>query len=449
MSREKPQLPHSEVIERLVLAGFVADPLLVGTARDMLDAKDFDFALRSELFTIATGLPSLDRVLLREALKAHPSEAKRSSLLAELDACFAAQGFFGLEFRFEAYCVELRERSVSRALISFAKTLAQTGPEGLLNGSAWNDAADAEIQRIVSRRVKVATGPQEFEKVLEEVSAMSEAPAASGVGKTGLVDLDLKIGQLQRGGLYVLAGRPSMGKSALALQVCLEVAAQGQRTLVFSYEMNRHELSYRALGMVTGIETDRILRKRLSDAEKSLVQQANMALRAINLKVVSWATTSIEEVQRTARAEARANGGQLGVILVDYLQLMSTGKRHSNNEQALSQISHELKALAVELNCAVIAVSALNRDCEKREDMRPRLSDMRECGAIEYDANVLIAIHRQEFYTREKAMPEDIGVAEAIVLKQRGGEPGTVRLRFHGPCTRFSDMRVERHLRSV
>jgi replicative DNA helicase len=433
--------PKSDVLERLVLATILTNKQALGASRDLLEAADFWAQTRSTLFDIVSKLPRADLVIAREAVTQHPNEKTAASLLEEINFCLSTARIIGAEFEFEDYCSELRERRLSRELMNFSEWLMKSGHEGIVNGSAWNEQAEAEFGKVFSRRKKGSKAPEEFGDVLAEADAVLEAPEGSQanfVGSTGLIDLDRVIGQLARGDLYIIAARPAMGKSALAFQIAMAIAIE-HRVLVWSYEMSRAQLAHRALSHLTGVPSKRIASGHLDPKERAAVKQANLGLRALNLRVINWESKTIEELRAKARSEVR-DKGPVGLIVADYVQLMEVRGRSSNQDEKLSNVVNGLKGLATEFNCAVIAVSSLNREVERREDKRPNLSDMRECGAIEYAANTVIGLYREEYYRKEECAEELRGVAEAIVMKQRNGQTGTVRLRFEPTCTTFLNL---------
>jgi replicative DNA helicase len=291
---------------------------------------------------------------------------------------------------------------------------------------------------------------------------------------TGLRALDVKMGGLQRSDLIVLAGRPGMGKTALATNIAYNVAkahraevqADGTMKSVnggivgfFSCEMSAEQLATRILAEQTGISSSMIRRGGISQGEFDTIRDYTIELQHLPLYVDETGGLSISQLTARARRLKRQKG--LDLIVVDYIQLLQgSGKRSDNRVQEVTEITTSLKALAKELNIPVIALSQLSRQVESRDDKHPQLSDLRESGSIEQDADVVLFVYREEYYLQNKepkmGTPEHekwqtemdfaLGKAEVIVAKQRHGPTGTVPLQFEGQFTRFSDLAQDGHL---
>jgi replicative DNA helicase len=243
---------------------------------------------------------------------------------------------------------------------------------------------------------------------------------------------------LQAGDLVVLAARPSMGKTAFAINIAEHVALnEGLPVAVFSMEMGAAQLAVRIVGSIGRIDQSHLRTGKLSDEEWPRLTEAIEKLRNISLHIDETAGLKTSELRANARRLSR-QCGQLGLIVVDYLQLMS-GSTGSDENRAteLGEISRGLKMLAKELKCPVIALSQLNRSVEQRPDKRPMMSDLRESGAIEQDADIIMFIYRDDYYNKDSREP---GVAEIIIGKQRNGPTGTVKLAFLKPLTRFESL---------
>jgi replicative DNA helicase len=295
----------------------------------------------------------------------------------------------------------------------------------------------------------------------------------SGVA-TGLRDLDNRMGGLQRSDLIVLAGRPGMGKTALATNIAFNIARAHQDELqpdgtrktinggivgFFSCEMSAEQLATRILAEQTKIASSAIRRGGITQAEFDKVRDYTIELQSLPLFVDETGGLSISQLTARARRLKRQKG--LDVIMVDYIQLLQgSGKRSDNRVQEVTEITTSLKALAKELNCPIIALSQLSRQVESRDDKRPQLSDLRESGSIEQDADVVMFVYREEYYLQNKeprpGTPEhekwqlDMslvhGRAECIIAKQRHGPTGTIDLQFEGQFTKFSDLAQDAQL---
>jgi replicative DNA helicase len=275
--------------------------------------------------------------------------------------------------------------------------------------------------------------------LLDRVQEMADNPNDVTGVPTGFYDLDRMTAGFQAGDLIVLAARPSMGKTALAINIAENVALQeGLPVAVFSMEMGAAQLAVRIVGSIGRIDQSHLRTGKLTDEEWPRLTEAIEKLRTISLHIDESAGLTSSELRANARRLAR-QCGQLGLIVVDYLQLMSgSASGDENRATELGEISRGLKMLAKELKCPVIALSQLNRSVETRPDKRPMMSDLRESGAIEQDADIIMFIYRDEYYTKEAC--KEPGVAEVIIAKQRNGPTGTVKLAFLKPITKFENL---------
>jgi replicative DNA helicase len=252
---------------------------------------------------------------------------------------------------------------------------------------------------------------------------------------TGFYDFDRMTSGFQPGDLVVLAARPSMGKTALAINIAEHVALHEQLPVaVFSMEMGASQLAVRIVGSIGRIDQTHLRTGKLTDEEWPRLTEAIERLRDVSLHIDETPGLNTSELRANARRLAR-QCGKMGLIVVDYLQLMSGSSNESDNRATeLGEISRGLKMLAKELQCPVLALSQLNRSVETRTDKRPMMSDLRESGAIEQDADVIMFIYRDDYYNKDSKEP---GVAEVIIAKQRNGPTGTVKLTFLKHITKF------------
>jgi replicative DNA helicase len=275
--------------------------------------------------------------------------------------------------------------------------------------------------------------------LLDRVQEMADNPNDITGVPTGFYDLDRLTAGLQPGDLIVLAARPSMGKTAFAINIAEHVALkEGLPVAVFSMEMGASQLAVRIVGSIGRIDQSHLRTGKLSDEEWPRLTEAIERLRNISLHIDETAGLTVSELRANARRLAR-QCGKLGLIVVDYLQLMSGSSGNDENRATeLGEISRGLKMLAKELQCPVIALSQLNRSVETRPDKRPMMSDLRESGAIEQDADIIMFIYRDEYYTKDAC--KEPGVAEILIAKQRNGPTGMVKLAFLKPLTRFESL---------
>jgi replicative DNA helicase len=269
---------------------------------------------------------------------------------------------------------------------------------------------------------------------------MADSPNDITGVPSGFVDFDKMTSGMQAGDLIVLAARPSMGKTALAINIAEHVALnEGLPVAVFSMEMGASQLAIRIVGSIGRIDQQRLRTGKLNQEEWPRLTEAIEKLRNISLHIDETPSLTPMELRANARRLARTCG-KLGLIVVDYLQLMSGNTSSSNGDNRateIGEISRGLKMLAKELQCPVIALSQLNRSVETRTDKRPMMSDLRESGAIEQDADVIMFIYRDDYYNKDSKEP---GVAEIIIGKHRNGPTGTVKLAFLKPITRFESL---------
>ena len=334
--------------------------------------------------------------------------------------------------------------SVRRQLITVGEDVVNAAFDSPVDSSPEKQIQEAEGRLYaLAENGKYGKGFVTFGEALLQSVEMAGAAyerdgGLSGIS-TGLVDLDRQMGGLQRSDLIVLAGRPSMGKTALAINIAEHVALnEGLPVAVFSMEMGAAQLAVRVVGSIGRIDQSHLRTGKLTDDEWPRLSEAIERLRNVSLHIDESAGLNSAQLRANARRLAR-KCGKLGLIVVDYLQLMSgTDSDGENRATELGEISRGLKTLAKELQCPVIALSQLNRSVESRPDKRPMMSDLRESGAIEQDADIIMFIYRDEYYTKEAS--KDPGVAEIIIAKQRNGPTGTVKLAFLRNITKFESL---------
>ena len=342
-----------------------------------------------------------------------------------------------------AYAQVVKERSSLRNLIEAAQEIADSGfsPEGRTS-TQLIDEAEHRIMQISEQGAK-AGGPQEVNPLLKSTLARIEELFNSDGDITGITtgfsDLNDMTSGLQPSDLVIVAGRPSMGKTSFAMNLVENaVLAEGQKKpiVVFSMEMPAESLMIRLLSSIGRIDQTRIRNGKLEQEDWPKLSTAVNKLKDVPLFIDDTAALSPTEVRSRARKIAREHGG-IGMIMIDYMQLMQVAGSTEGRTAEISEISRSLKAIAKEFECPMVALSQLNRSLEQRPNKRPVNSDLRESGAIEQDADVIMFIYRDEVYNEDSP---DKGVAEIIIGKQRNGPIGTCRLAFVGQFTRFENL---------
>ena len=438
--------PQSIEAEQSVLGGLLLDNSAWDRAGDLLTDSDFYRWEHRHIYAAIGALVNATRpadvITVFEQLQSH-GKAEECGGLVYLNAL--AQSVPSAA-NLRRYAEIVRERAVLRKLVATSDEIATAAfnPQGR-QVSEILDEAEGKIFRIGEEGSRSKQGFQSMDQLvvqlIDRVNELHENGAEDVTGvRTGFYDLDKMTAGLQPGDLIVLAARPSMGKTAFALNIGENVAVnEGLPVVVFSMEMGAAQLALRMVGSMGRIDQSNLRTGRLRDDEWGRLSEAVEKLGKVSMFIDESPGLTPSEVRARARRQAR-QCGQLGLIIVDYLQLMSSsgGGSDENRATEIGEISRGLKSLAKELKCPVIALSQLNRSVETRTDKRPMMSDLRESGAIEQDADVIMFIYRDEYYTKEAC--KEPGVAEIIIGKQRNGPTGTCKLTFLKPLTKFDNL---------
>lgn len=437
--------PHSAEAEQAVLGGLMLDNAAWDRVVDMLTPDDF---YRQSNRLIYKGIARL-------VDDGRPCDAITVSELLGNNGELEAVG--GLSYLSElvkntpsaanirAYAEIVRERAVLRRLMSVGAEISEmaSDPQGRSSNEVLDEAERRVFQIAESRPNQGGPVPIRpiLTKTLKRIEELFESKGGITGVTTGFEVLDAKTSGMQHSDLIIVAGRPSMGKTTFAMNL-VENALMMAKTsvLVFSMEMPADSILMRMLSSLGRIDQTRIRSGQLEEDDWPRLTSAMQLLRDANLYIDDTAALTPTELRSRARRVAREFDGKLGMIMVDYLQLMRVAGIKEGRTAEISEISRSLKALAKEMNCPVVALSQLNRSLEQRPNKRPVNSDLRESGAIEQDADVIIFIYRDEVYNEDSP---DKGVAEIIIGKQRNGPIGTVRLAFLGKYTRFEDLAPE------
>jgi len=428
-------LPQSEESERAVLAAALLDPRLLPTVSGRLRPEDFYSDRHRRIYAAMLELQdeqvTIDLRTLQAKLEARAEmeSAGGLSYLAGLDVDLPDLG------RFEHYVEIVKERSVRRRLIDVCRDITRDCLDGGVDAQRALDRAEQAVMALGEEAIQRGFVP--LSKIVEETLEMlEEHPGTALIGlPTGFIDLDRMTHGLGKGALIIIAGRPGMGKTSLALNVAAHVAIREKKTVgVFSLEMGQQELALRILCAEADIHFSRLRSGHLSQQQWTKVIQTMSRIGKAPLYIDDSASPTLLEVASKAR-RLRAEK-QLDLLVIDYLQLMQAGGKYENRNLEISAITRSCKQLAKELEIPVVLLSQLSRQPERRgADHRPQLADLRESGAIEQDADLVAFVYRDEIYNKDD--PSNKGLAELIIAKQRNGETGTVQLVFVGETTRF------------
>lgn len=435
-------IPHSQEAEQSVIGSMLRDKEAVAAATELLSEEDFYQRQYAILFRVMRELYNeakpVDLVTVQEKLRGKdiPPELSEIAFLKEVMQSVATS------VNVRSYCSIVKEKSVLRALIRANEEIAELCYSGGEELEEVLSIAEKKIFDLLQKRSAREFTPIEdvAMTVLHNIEKASrQKDPITGV-PTGFLDLDYRTAGLQPSDLILVAARPSMGKTAFVLNILDYVGVRkNMPAMVFSLEMSKEQLVNRMLSLETLIDADKLRKGTLTDEDWATLIEGIDRVVASNIIIDDTPGISVSELRSKCRKAKLERG--LSLIMIDYLQLMtgSAGKRAENRQQEITEISRSLKALAREMNCPVIALSQLSRACEQRPDHRPMLSDLRDSGAIEQDADIVMFLYRDDYYNKDTEHPNE---AEIIIAKQRNGPIGTVTLLWQPEYTRF--VNVER-----
>src|ERR1051325_9009505 len=445
MGRDRRVLPHNVEAEASILGGIILRNDVL-TQLDTVEVEDFYDNRHKVVFQAIRNLEATARPI--DVVTLENEIAKAGKLEAIGGVAFLGE----LTLRVPtvdnvvAYADIVTDKHQARKLMLAAGEISERGYDATLEVRDYLDDAEAKIFEVTQRRDK--SGPEPLKGLVKKVFSSLDERFKSDGGitgvPTGFTDLDLKTAGLQPTELIVLAARPAMGKTSFAMSIAQNAAtAGGWPVLVFSLEMSSTQLAERMLCSEARVDSSALRRGQLQRQDMTNLTYAAASLSKAPIMIDDTPALSLREVRARAR-RFRSNkelfgGKKFGLILVDYLQLMrgSPQAAKASREQEISEISRGLKAVAKELECPVLALSQLNRSLENRTDKRPQLSDLRESGAIEQDADVILFIYRDVIYNKETENPN---IAEVIIGKNRHGATGMVQTHFEGRYTRFENL---------
>ena len=437
--------PHSVEAEQSLLGGLMLDQRAWDQIADVVSAKDFYRADHKLIFRAISELVEDDQPADAVTVSEHLGQQ------GKLDAA-GGLGYLAQLFQdtpsaanIHAYALIVRERAMLRRLIEIGGDIAASAHDS--EGRSVTelvDLAEQKVFKIAEHGQRAGHGFKSMKEVMpgvvDRIDALDHMEDAITGISTGFSDMDEMTSGLQRGDLIVIAGRPSMGKTALAMNIA-ENAAIGNKkpTAIFSMEMSAEQLSFRMISSIGRVKLQKLRSgNKLNEEDHRRIDSAAALMTAAPIFVDDAPALTPTEVRARARRLAREH--DLGLIVIDYLQLMTVTGTTENRATEISEISRSLKALARELNVPVIALSQLNRSVEQRTDKKPIMSDLRESGAIEQDADLIVFIYREEVYDPETPRK---GIANINIGKQRNGPIGKFNLTFLGEFTKFETLVAE------
>lgn len=427
--------PYSLEAEQSVIGSMILSKEAINTAIERLQADDFYKSANGEIFEAIVNLfnrnEPVDIITLSEELKKRGTLENVGGVIYLTDLT----GGIATTANVKYYCDIVKEKATLRRLIESCNEIIKKSYEDNENVDSIIEEAEKQIFDITQGKHNKDFAPIK-EVLLDSFSKMEEMASKEGelTGlTTGFIDIDNKLSGLQKSDLILLAARPSMGKTALGINISTNAAIKaGASVAIFSLEMSKEQLVQRMISSVSHVDLQKIISGRLNEDEWLQIIDSMGPLSQTNIYIDDTAGISLSELKAKCRRLKIEKG--LDLVLIDYLQLMQLNTRAENRQQEISAISRGLKALAKEINCPVIALSQLSRAPELRADHRPILSDLRESGAIEQDADVVMFLYRDEYYNEDS---DKKNIGEVIIAKHRNGPTGTVELVWLKEFTKF------------
>ena len=432
--------PNSIEAEIAVLGGLILDNEAWEQIADILQVNDFYNQEHRKIYSCIVNLVNdnipFDIVTINEKVNISNDKSFSTYLSEIINQTPSAANI-------KAYASIVREQSILRQLINVSNSLIEKSRDGGIDSKALLDEAEQKIFNISEESLKANNGFQNINDLVKESLEQIEERAENGESVTGVAtgfsEFDNKTTGLQGGDLIIVAGRPSMGKTSFAMNLTEYASLKNDAvTAIFSMEMSGTQLSTRLISSMGRINQQKIRTGKLTDDDWPRLTNAVALLSKANIFIDDTPALTPTDIRARSRRLKREKG--LDLIVIDYMQLMQLSSNSENRATELSEISRSLKALARELDVPVVALSQLNRSLENRTDKRPIMSDLRESGAIEQDADLIAFIYRDEVYNEDST---DKGKAEIIIAKQRNGPIFKTTLTFLGECTRFENYTPE------
>lgn len=430
--------PHSSEAEQTVISSALIDSSAVEKIIELLDAKDFYFDANREIFESIKNVHMqnipVDAITITEELK----KREKIDYVGGFEYLVNLTENIITSKSVEAYCNIVKEKSILRRLIDVSNEIIEKSYKENEEVQKIIELAETRIFSISQNRN--INSFSDIQEVLLEVFDQLEERAMNKSNLTGITtgydDLDRMTSGLQKSDLVLLAARPSMGKTALALNIAMNAVKTGISCALFSLEMSKEQYVQRIISMESMVDSNKLKTGNLDDDDWNRLLTVMSTISSYKVYIDDTASITLFELMSKCRRLKMEKG--LDLIIIDYLQLMSGSSKSDSRQQEISEISRGLKGLARELNCPVVALSQLSRAPEMRADHRPIMSDLRESGAIEQDADVVMMLYRDEYYFKEESTKK--GITEVIITKQRNGPVGTVDLAWIGEYTKFGNV---------
>ena len=441
-------LPHDKMAEQAILGAIIIKNEVLYQVADTLVSSDFFSPAHQKIYQAALDLRDRDKPVDEVTLGTFLKDRNLLEQTGGVNYLVELAQTTPVVENVEHYAHIVREKGRLRELIIAANEIAKQGTESPENVEFLIEQATATLHQLESK-IDFQKSYDHLSTVLHDyidlLEKRSQSPQTITGIPTGFTELDELTHGLQKGDLIVLAARPSMGKTAFAMNIGFYASVHGEGNrpvLMFSLEMPKEHIAMRLLCSEGRVDSHKLQTGDLAQTDWDSLSMAAAKIMKAPLLIDDQGSISPMHIRRVIR-QAQNEYGEIGLVLVDYLQLMHSAIRLNSREQEIAEISRNLKAIAKEFNVPLLAVSQLNRDLERRTDKHPSMADLRESGTIEQDADIIIFIYRDEVYNEET---EDQGIAEIMVAKHRNGETGTKRLAFIGKYTKFANLTLRENV---
>jgi len=430
--------PHSAEAEQSLLGSVILDSKAIDLLTDTVKVEDFYVEANRQVYQAMVDLTLAGYPIDATTLYARLKESKPVEAAGGIHYILQLANRVPSATNVRHYARIVKDRSTLRGLIDISAGAMNSAYDGVDDVPDFLDEVERQVFGLAQSEIRQGFTPirEVIKTTCVQIEALYERQEKVTGVRSGFVDMDEMTAGFQSSDLIILAARPSMGKTALALNFLANAAVHtGVATAFFSLEMSKEQLAMRLLCSEARVDASRLRAGFLTDQEWTRLIEAAGRLSEAPIFIDDTPAMPVMKVQAMLRRlKAQAD---LGMVVIDYLQLMKANSKMQSREQEISDISRNLKGIAKELNLPVVALSQLNRGVDSRTDKRPMLSDLRESGAIEQDADLIMFIYRDEVYNKES---QDKGIAEVILAKQRNGPIGTIKLKWFGHYTRFENL---------